>query len=281
MKVHTGLRILMVFGTSFTGCVSATSHSFFPQFRHPLFHDSRADFPSQPTTREPSPSLEVASRPMPRCTSTFSHPLLNGCHYQLSSPSRTPDGLEALYRPAADSNKFDLRLALASRARHMLHQPKYRVNGRRFRRDCSGFVLAVLAGYGVDIRPLVNAGGNVAAIYAACKKRGLVHHHKVPSIGDLVFFSNTYDRNGDGLDDDLLTHIGIVEHVDPDGTVTFIHHVRRGVLRYKMNLFTPHTRRRPGTRKVLNHYLRVGSGGHRHSAKLTGELFQAFATIIR
>ncbi len=281
MRLLTRFRIVVVFGTTFTGCVSATAPSIFPQFRHPLFHDSRSDLRSYETEDTSSvPVLAVKSH-LPTCTSSFSHPLLNSCNDRLVISRKH---LMALYTPASGSNIFDLRLALASNARSMLHHPNYRINGHRFRKDCSGFVLATLSRDGIDIRPLLSHGGavnGVAAIYRSLSMRGLVHHHKVPAIGDLVFFSNTFDRNGDGRNNDRLTHIGIVERVDPDGTVTFIHHVRRGILRYKMNLFTPHARRQPGTGKVLNHYLRVGSGDPAHSARLTGELFHAFATIIK
>jgi len=281
VRLLTRLRIVLVIGTTFTGCVSATSPSIFPQFRHPLFHDSTIGLDSA-TSKEASimPDI-VARRPIPACTSSFSHPLLNSCRNNLVSPRKH---LEVLYTPASGSDISDLHLALASQARSMLHHPKYNINGRRFRQDCSGFVLATLTRDGIDTSLLKApgvGGSGVAAIYTALWKRGLVHHHKVPAIGDLVFFNNTFDRNGDGRNNDLLTHVGIVERVDSDGTVTFIHHVRRGVLRYKMNLFTPHTRRQSGTGKVLNHHLRAGSGVRAHSARLTGELFHAFATIIK
>ncbi len=36
-------------------------------------------------------------------------------------------------------------------------------------------------------------------------------------LGDLVFFDNTYDRNGDGKFDDRITHVGIVVGFDKEG----------------------------------------------------------------
>jgi len=110
------------------------------------------------------------------------------------------------------------------------------------------------------------------------RERGLLHTHKVPDVGDLVFFDDTHDRNGDGRADDPLTHVGIVERVDADGTVTFIHRVRRGVLRYRMNLFRPDERRDRKTGKVLNHHLRLGASAD--GRRLTGQLFHAFATVL-
>ncbi|MBW1870587.1 MAG: CHAP domain-containing protein, partial [Deltaproteobacteria bacterium] len=190
----------------------------------------------------------------------------------------------AVYRIPAGQDAIDVRLALSKKARDMIKKPKFNVAGRQYRRDCSGFVLAVMAQQGgaSDVLLTSDFKGGVAAIFFAAVKRGLVHKRKTPAIGDLVFFDNTYDRNRDGRLNDPLTHIGIVERVDADGTVTFIHHVKRGILRYKMNLFTPNLRRDSKTKKVLNHYIRVApKSAAGSSRKLTGELFHAYATIIR
>ena len=175
------------------------------------------------------------------------------------------------------------RLALAKAARSMLARPRFNVDGRSYRRDCSGFVMAVLASAGLPIDELLSkpAGqSGVADIFNMAEERGLIHKHKVPDIGDLVFFENTYDRNHDGQMNDALTHVGIVESVAADGTVSFIHHVRGGILRQKMNLFTPHSRRDPKTGRPRNHFLRFCNGKKRDK-RLTGELFYGFASLVR
>ena len=74
-------------------------------------------------------------------------------------------------------------------------------------------------------------------------------------------FDNTWDRNGNGVRDDALTHIGIVETVDTDGTITLVHLGSKGVVRIQMNLQRPSVTKREG--KVLNSYLRRGSTGER------------------
>ncbi len=126
------------------------------------------------------------------------------------------------------------------------------------------------------------AQSRVVALYKLADRHGLVHRNKIPSIGDLVFFNDTYDRNRDGRMNDLLTHVGIVEHVDPDGTVSFIHHARGGVLRYKLNRFKPDMRRDHASKKVYNHYIRINPADRskRNQKRLTGQLFEAFATFI-
>jgi hypothetical protein len=190
-------------------------------------------------------------------------------------------------KKAPASQRFDdpvgTRLLVAKRARNMLKKPRFRFGGVDYRRDCSGFVLAVYAGEKIPVEKIMGVDGrrpSTAGLYRLADERGLVHRNKVPSIGDLVFFNNTYDRNRDGRANDPLTHVGIVERVDADGTVTFIHRVRRGVLRYKLNRFKPDQRRDPQSGKVLNHYLKYGRGKPTRK-KLTGELFHAFATIVR
>jgi hypothetical protein len=64
--------------------------------------------------------------------------------------------------------------------------------------------------------------------------------NRLPLPGDLVFWDNTYDRNGNGRWDDDLTHAGIVVSVDDDGTIHYVHHnYRRGIVVEQMNLRAP------------------------------------------
>ncbi len=244
MKKLTWFRLFIMSSCTFTGCL-AVQPKVLPSYRHSLLY-------RQQEFRTPLPKTD----------------------------KRSVLPIEG----TAELNTIESRLGLAKRARAMLSRPVYHVGASQYRKDCSGFVLSVLAQERIrlDHALLGNKDSSVASIFHEVEKRGLVHRRKVPAIGDLVFFSNTYDRNRDGRLNDPLTHIGIVERVDADGTVTFIHHVRRGVLRYKMNLFNPRMRRQSDTRKVFNHYLRFRSRRPSANAKrLTGELFHAYATLLR
>lgn len=247
-----------------------------PGLRHPLFQRQQ----QRPLRGHADPiDFGAVATPAGRATScrtNFQHPLLNRCWP--ATAITTP--------PAAGSRlgagNLQQGLRVAAVARNMLTRPRYRVGQITYNRDCSGFVLAVLARSGYDTsRLLANSrkAGGTASLYYHLRRLGLVHRHRVPLIGDLVFFDNTYDRNGDGRANDLLTHVGIVEHVDSDGTVTFVHRVRRGELRYRLNLFHPHLRRDRRTGKALNHPLRLGTPRHGKYSGLTGELFHAFATL--
>lgn len=142
--------------------------------------------------------------------------------------------------------------------------------------DCSGLVRLAYLKAGID---LVNHGfldgeNAVTAIYRRAETRGALHHRPRP--GDLVFFRETYDRNRDGKRNDGLTHIAVVESVERDGTVTFIHRGSKGIARSRLNLFFPRTHRAGQDGPVLNDFLRAASRGQR--AWLTGELLVGFAS---
>ena len=71
-----------------------------------------------------------------------------------------------------------------------------------------------------------------------------------------------------------MTHVGIVETVEDDGTVTFIHRGGHGIVRAHMNL-ERRTTFRDGD-DTLNDVLRRKS--RRSRAYLAGELFAGYAS---
>jgi hypothetical protein len=135
--------------------------------------------------------------------------------------------------------------------------------------DCTGLARYAYSLEGVELMPdLAPRGSNgVTAIWYAARERGALREGP-PSPGDLVFFRETYDRNRDGRRDDGLTHVGVVESLEPDGTVVFVHRTGHGVDRSRVNP------RRPLDRSV-NDWLRVRS--KMAPAALTGELFAGYA----
>lgn len=144
--------------------------------------------------------------------------------------------------------------------------------------DCSGLARLAYQSVGVELlshgtRPGENA---VNAIYRRARARGALHW-KTPQPGDLVFFRETYDRNRDGVRNDGLTHVGVVETVAKDGTVTFVHRGGPGVRRARMNPRFPTVRAQKG--HTLNDYLRRADATGR--ARLTGELFVGYASASR
>ena len=146
------------------------------------------------------------------------------------------------------------------------------VGDKKYRWDCSGYVSAAYALAGYEIQ------GSAANMLTAARDRGLVHRRKKPSAGDLAFFDNTTDRNDNGLLDDLVTHVALVEAVDGDGTITLIHLGSSGVVRIHMNLYRPDDHV-DDDGKMLNDYLRrKGSHDSPRTQYLTGQLWCAFAS---
>ena len=53
----------------------------------------------------------------------------------------------------------------------------------------------------------------IPALYKECKKVGRIHHAGTPRVGDIIFFHNVYDANGDKRNNDWYTHVAIVDEV--------------------------------------------------------------------
>lgn len=203
--------------------------------------------------------------------------LLTGCApkgMQLPGPLDTlgsaggdaADGSER----AADRRSPRMGLVVARAAAGFIGAERLVVAGERYAWDCSGLVAAAYARAGLSLR------GSSADLYALSREVGVLHRRKRPLPGDVAFFDDTYDRNGNGRRDDELSHVAIVESVDADGTITMVHKGNKGVVRNRMNLLRPDVARSEEG-AVLNDVLRAGSRGR--DGKLTGELWRAFGSL--
>jgi peptidoglycan DL-endopeptidase CwlO len=164
-------------------------------------------------------------------------------------------------------------------ARRLLGRRTVSWPGKGFPDDCSGLVEGIYASVGAPLQAAGQRGDNaVTSLYRYAHQRGRVFSSGLPAPGDLVFFRDTYDQNRDGVVNDGLTHVALVETVDDDGTVSIIHRVHRGVMRYRMNLRHPELHNDPRTGRPLNDYLRGSSGVSR--PMLTAQLFVAFASLL-
>ncbi|MBZ4421246.1 CHAP domain-containing protein [Myxococcus sp. RHSTA-1-4] len=212
---------------------------------------------------EPTARAAVAKKAAPR-------PAKSGA----VKPTVTPARATVASRPTAGA-----RETVLTTARSLVGKPQVVLDGRKYPADCTGLIEGVYAQAGVTFRGTLKPGDNgVTAMYRHARARGRVYTEGRPIPGDLVFFRETYDQNRDGRRNDGLTHVGIVDAVGADGTVTVIHRVRRGVVRYRMNLARPHLPRDPKTGQVLNDLLR--NPGPNREPVLTGQLFAAFGSVL-
>jgi hypothetical protein len=156
-------------------------------------------------------------------------------------------------------------------------------NGRRISYDCAGVTRAIYLAHGIDLyrgnHPNPGANG-VRLIYDHVRQHGRLHQGPTVRRGDLIFFDNTWDVNGDGLVNDPLTHVGVVERIEDDGTVVFISRVAEAIERYRINLRQPHVHRANDGRILNDHMRRKHRRDGHGTAYLTGELFAGFGTRI-
>ena len=149
---------------------------------------------------------------------------LGACHAPVRSHIKNWDALtEDQRRERIVSDAYEL-------GRHR----RFRVNGRSFPYDCSGYVAALLYENGFNVfegtRSMNVQGNGVKLIHDFARRQGALSTQEA-SPGDIVFFSDTFDKNRDGKINDPLTHIGIVTDLRRDGTIEFMHLIRGHVRR--------------------------------------------------
>ena len=174
--------------------------------------------------------------------------------------------------------------SLAQVAVGFLGESKIKVGYRSFSPDCSGLARGVYATQGFDLYSdlgELDGGNGVGRIFTHVVQHGKVHYGPAVHPGDLVFFHNTWDFNRDGFPNDPLTHVGVVEQVEGDGTVLFVSWVSAGVERYRMNLQQPDTHKAADGRVINDFLRRRGFGDPQATRYLTGQLFAAFGTLLR
>ncbi len=213
--------------------------------------------------------------------STIAIVTLVGC---TTPPVERPRASAPEARPCCRSVELaPSRRAIVRTAAKLVGATTIESKGRHIAYDCAGVTRAVFLKHGIDLYgssandPEANG---VRLIHAHIRQQGTFHQGPVVHPGDLVFFNNTWDYNGDGKVNDPLTHVGIVERQKPDGTVIFISRVAGAVERYHMNLALPHVHKTTDGR-ILNDYLRRKAViDPANTGYLTGELFAQFATRV-
>lgn len=172
--------------------------------------------------------------------------------------------------------------AIAHTASRLVGARTVQTGNRFIGYDCAGVTRAIYLSHGIDLYEGGEQKGRangVRLIYEHVRAYGRIHYGPAVRPGDLVFFDNTWDFNEDGILNDPLTHVGIVEAVEQNGTVVFISRVSNAIERYRMNLREPNVMRSSDGR-LLNDYLRrKKSGDPLATGYLTGQLFAGFGTL--
>ena len=185
--------------------------------------------------------------------------------------------------PISFMTSLPSRSAIVESAARLVGARTIASQGKRIIYDCAGVTRAIFLEHGIDLyRGAFNnpKGNGVRLIHDHVRQHGTLHRGSNANPGDLVFFDNTWDFNGDGKMNDPLTHVGVVERTEPDGTVVFISRVAKAVERYRMNLDRPHVHKTADGR-VLNDYIRQKHPTNPdNTARLTGELFSFYGSLL-
>ncbi len=174
----------------------------------------------------------------------------------------------------------EVQRLLAEGGRSLLGRRRLVVRGRTFPYDCTGLVLAIYWYAGIDLaRDFEQYDGNgVSRLYHSLEKANLLYSTPYPATGDVIFWDNTYDRNGDGVWNDTLTHVGMVLHSRPDGSIRYVHlNYTRGIVIEDMNLLEPdlHKKLIRGEMRILNSPIRLKEPGQPHPPLwLAGQLYR-------
>jgi hypothetical protein len=158
------------------------------------------------------------------------------------------------------------------------------VNNKKFKLDCIGTVNAIFYSTGIDITKYFfkYEGGGVKRFYYTLNDNDTLHKTK-PEIGDVIFWDNTWDSNGDGVTgNDYLTHVGMVMSIDDDGTINYIHaNYVKGIVIEQMNLERP-TEYKDKNGKVLNTPMYINSSLRVHPDHwLSGDLFNHYGSVLK
>lgn len=139
--------------------------------------------------------------------------------------------------------------------------------------QCTNYVKQVYLRVGVEV------GGSGGDLWERAAEIGVAHQGPA-KVGDIAFFDNTFDRNGNGRVDDPFTHVGVVIAVAADGTVTVAHGgATHGTGTFRMNPESPTTRTGPEGQR-WNDYLRLKRPNDRPETRyLASELLSGYATV--
>jgi len=192
-----------------------------------------------------------------------------------TNPAANTSSREKL-NPLPPESRTEIQKRLVQKALSLVGRTALQFEGASFSPDCSGFVLAAYYLSGIDLRKeyAQKTGNGVRRLYHIALSHRLISTGQLPVTGDVLFWDNTYDANGDGKLNDELTHTGIVVSSYSNGRVDYVHyHVSRGIVQESMNLYQP-------DRESLNAPMRIKEAGKPRPEKwLAGQLYRAYGRL--
>lgn len=210
----------------------------------------------------------------------------DGAELALSTPSRE-QGVKDEASTAMSEEEAALRLKIVETALGLVGSKANStklVAGKKFCLDCSGTVRAAYWGAGValDGDPAGAGGNGVAILWYNSEHFGdVLKSGDDPGVGDIIFWDNTYDRNGNKkFGDDPLTHVGIIISIDEDGTITYLHtDYLKGVVTEVMTLDKASVYRDETGRKINSAMYMASYPGNPNNPPLwtAAELFRGLA----
>jgi len=240
--------------------------------------------------------------------------LLSGCAQKptLATPSspvatqETPEDpkiyiedypTRALFLKQEDDASFELHSIPELSTREMIVQNAMQYLGKRDGGDCSGFVnlINIKSGHpfynDVELNKSFDNARKSRAMFNLMSQKGHAYETMLPNIGDLVFFKDT-ERSTKTKHKktkhkkpvvqnvaENITHVGIVTHVETNGTVEFIHHSNgKNVLDY-MNFNYPMLTMKDG--KKINTYMKrcPSKNGAAQPQCMNIAFFEAYGTF--
>ena len=173
-----------------------------------------------------------------------------------------------LANTSASHGSVSFHQTVVSAARHYLSVAPPGPN------QCTNYVHYVFLRAGVEVE------GAPRDMWERAVELGTTHHRSRPSPGDIAFFDQTFDRNGNHRLDDPFTHVAVVMSVADDGTITLAHGgATHGTGTFRMNLEHPDTLQGPEGQS-WNSNLRVQRSKDLPGTKyLASQLWHGFATV--
>lgn len=213
--------------------------------------------------------------------------VMSGCASVSQIPSVDSPGLyrqPGLTRKVPDSEE----LRIIESARFLVGQElnaRVSINGKAFILDCIGTVSAVFWDSNIDLQKDFPefSGNGVSRLHQSLARQGVLHADRYPRPGDVVFWDNTWDANGDGdRSNDLHTHAGVVLSVDDDGSIQYVHaSISKGVVIEVMNLLHPASAFDAAGKRLNNTMaIATASGGPRPVRYFAGDVFDRFGDVL-